>query len=129
MITIDESMRAVFFVTFAEGADYLATVMVNQDGPGFVVHSRVRWYGTRQTGDPFTSHDHKQWMRASFDQKFDDLLKRLRHIARGLIEWADVNGRQSPDPFIYELVRGEATLDALLDQLFKMPFVHQKRIQ
>jgi hypothetical protein len=124
-ISIDENIIAVWFCDLGPSEDYMMALSRHEGGIRFVY--RVRHHNPDST-DPFDGKDDKSW--SAFQTSDPDERKAIgaaREMVKGLIGVAVGIGRVTLPAKIYELIRGDQSVDDFGALLLKQPWAHSQR--
>ena len=125
-IVIDDNILAIWYSTLGETEDYLMAISRHEGGIKFVY--RVRHYNSDDI-DPLDDKDDKTW--AEFGTNDPDEQKAIgaaREMVKGLIGLAAGLGRVRLPHKIYELVRGDDSVEQFAKKLMAAPFAHTQKV-
>src|SRR5262245_2499816 len=124
-IRIDENIIAIWYCDLGPGEDYMMGVSRCDAGIKFAY--RVRHHSP-DSKDPFDGKDVKNWNEFyAIDRDEEKAIDAAREMVKGLVGLAVGLKRITLPHKIYELVRGDATLEEFADKLTKAPFAHVQR--
>lgn len=125
-VVIDETIVAIWFFDLGPTEDYIMALNRTATG-GIRFVYRVRHHNP-DSKDPFDDKDQKSW--SAFETSNPDEEKAIsaaREMAKGLVGVGVAVGTVKLPHKIYELIRGEATVEQFAEQLMKHPWAHTQR--
>ncbi len=116
MIMMDDTIRAIWYISLTANQDWLLGLHEEEDQ--FVFHYRFRYYSS---DDPFDKNDKKNWYSGRIQKNhkngtLPNVVKHMRELFALLEEKTGEKG--------YELIRGEGDFDTFLEEFKTLPFVH-----
>lgn len=126
-IRIDDNIIGVWFVQLGDTEDYMMGMSRVPTGIEFTY--RVRHYHP-ESKDAFDDKDGKSW--ATFGTNDPDEAKAIsaaREMAKGLVGLSIGLGKMKPPGKVYELLRGEASVEEFAKRLMAAPFAHSQMHQ
>jgi hypothetical protein len=112
-IEVNDRTVGFWFVTIPNG-DWMAGLQA-LDGGRFKLQYRFRYY---KDDKAFDSDDKKNWYSGEGDD-YGSAVRTLRMVAEAL--------KQQAKGEMWEVLRGDGTVNDFMDKFMKLPFVHAKK--
>lgn len=122
-IVIDENIVGIWYAMTGDMEDFMLAISRCPDGLELVY--RHRYYASKE--DPWDDKDRKSWYRMVTSQPDEQkAIETAREMLVGVVFIAKKMGRVTGNPEIFELVRGDATVEQFGERLRSMPWAHSQ---
>jgi hypothetical protein len=120
-IVIDENIVGIWYAMTGEMEDFMLAISKCPDGLEMVY--RHRYYASKE--DPWDENDKKSWYRMVAGQQDEQkAIDTARDMLAGVVAIAMKMKRIQGNGVIYELLRGDATVEEFGERLRSMPWAH-----
>ena len=124
-VVIDESIVGIWYAMTSEDEDFMLAVSRREDGLEMVY--RHRYYNSPD--DPWDEKDRKSWYRMVSKQKDEaKAIETAREMVSGVIAIAMRMKRIKGDGVMFELLRGESSVEEFGERLRAMPWAHSQQV-
>jgi hypothetical protein len=121
-ICIDEKILGIWYVKLGDDLDVMIALM--RADAGYEVRGRTRQY-LGDPEDPWDEKDRKRWFGGGVIATTDaEAVKKAREHMVTMATGFAVTFTPAEPPQLFELVRGEATLEKFAEVLKSMPWAH-----
>jgi hypothetical protein len=122
-IVIDENIVGIWYAMTGDMEDFMLAISRCPDGLELVY--RHRYYASKE--DPWDEKDRKSWYRMVTSQPDEQkAVETARQMLIGVVMIAQKMGKVTGKPEIFELVRGDASVEKFADALRSMPWAHSQ---
>lgn len=119
-IVIDENIVGIWYAMTGDDNDFMLAVCRREDGLEIVY--RHRYY---HSDDPWDEKDRKSWYRMVTAQKDEaKAVETAREMLQGVVAIAMKMKRLKGNGLVFELLRGEASVEEFGERLRSMPWAH-----
>jgi len=121
-IVIDDNIVGMWYAVTGEMDDFM--MAVSRCDEGLQIIYRHRYYASL---DPWDEKDRKSWHRMITSQKDEaKAIETAREMVGGVVAIAMKMGRVKSHGEIYEILRGDRTVEEFAAALRAAPFAHSK---
>jgi len=121
-IVIDENTLGIWYVHLADDLDLMIALMRDGEG-GYKVSGRTRQYASPD--DPWDDKDIKRWFSGGIQAGDDaDAVAKSRNNMIQMTSGYAALFEPEKAPAIFELVRGESSVEKFAETLKSMPWAH-----
>ena len=125
-IVIDENIIGIWYALTGEADDFMLAISKCPEGLEMVY--RIRYYASPD--DPWDENDRKSWYRMVTPQKDEEkAVEVAREMVAGVIAIAMKMKKIPGDGLMYELLRGDASVEEFANRLQSMPWAHAKEVR
>lgn len=121
-IVLDENIMGIWYCLLADDFDIMWSLRRNPEG-GYLAVGRTRKYHTPD--DPWDNKDTKRWFEGPIKADSDGLAVEMSraHVIQ-LTGSFTASFHPERTPMLYELVRGESSVEKFAEKLMSMPWAH-----
>lgn len=122
-IVIDENIVGIWYAVTGEMDDFMLAISKSPEGIELVY--RHRYYASKE--DPWDENDKKSWYRMVTPKKDEQkAIETAREMLSGVVGIAMKMKRLPGNGVIYELLRGDSTVEEFGERLRAMPWAHSQ---
>jgi len=119
-IVLDDNIVGIWYVLTGEKEDFMLAISKCPEGLELVY--RHRYY---HSDDPWDEKDHKSWYRmVTSKTDVQRAIETAREMVQGVAMIAVKMGRLMPPAQVFELVRGDKSVEQFAEVLKSMPWAH-----